>query len=327
VLFEQPLEGGNTFACATCHALSEPAADGFRRPGHPLGDATRRPSYKNGQISEMREAVNTCLTEWMTAEPWTADDPDWLALHEFLDARATVDEAPALSFEIVQPPAELGGGDVAAGRALFDGSCAVCHGVGASGTERAPALVGDLLTADYVAARVRTSGSSQSAVYPNLTGGRMPFWARDRLSDDELRDVIAFAVSNEPDPDPPDAGPSGGDPDAGDDCGTTHPLVGQSAELSNQFHGVSGTATVIDDCTIEITSFNYDGGGIDVRVYGGLGGNYTAGFAMTDDLLRAGGYSDETIIARLPDSKTFDDLDGISIWCVAVGQSFGEAKY
>ena len=39
-----PFEDGNTFACATCHALEEPAAD-FRRPGHTLGDAANRPTY------------------------------------------------------------------------------------------------------------------------------------------------------------------------------------------------------------------------------------------------------------------------------------------
>ena len=67
-LYEQPQEDGNSFACATCHALEEPASDGLRRPGHPIGNATRRPSYKNGQVDEMRLAVNSCLEEWMGAE-------------------------------------------------------------------------------------------------------------------------------------------------------------------------------------------------------------------------------------------------------------------
>ena len=324
-LFEQPIAGGNTFACGTCHALSEPAPDGLRRPGHPIGDATRRPSYKNGQVTDMLAAVNTCLTEWMVADPWAADDPDWLALHAYLDEQATVDVAPALSFEIAQPPADVGGGDAVVGRAVFDGSCAVCHGAGAGGTERAPALVGAFLEQGYVAERIRTSGATDSAVYPDLTGGRMPFWARDRLSDGELIDVVAFVMENDPGGEPdPDAGPDSG---PGGDCASTHALVGDSAELSTQFHGVSGTATVVDDCTIQITSFDYDGGGIDVRVYGGLDGNYDDGFAMSGDLIRAGGYQNATITATVPDGRTLDDLDGISIWCVAVGQSFGEARF
>ena len=34
-LYESPHEDGNTFSCATCHALTEPSADGLTRPGHP----------------------------------------------------------------------------------------------------------------------------------------------------------------------------------------------------------------------------------------------------------------------------------------------------
>src|SRR5205085_5586329 len=63
-LYEAPLADGNSFACATCHALSEPSSDGLRRPGHPIGDATHRKQWKNGKASTFLDAVNSCLVEW-----------------------------------------------------------------------------------------------------------------------------------------------------------------------------------------------------------------------------------------------------------------------
>ena len=38
-IFRQPLPEGNSFACATCHALAEPNDEGTRLAGHPLAQA------------------------------------------------------------------------------------------------------------------------------------------------------------------------------------------------------------------------------------------------------------------------------------------------
>ncbi|MEM9489581.1 MAG: DM13 domain-containing protein, partial [Myxococcota bacterium] len=214
--------------------------------------------------------------------------------------------------------------EIAAGQELFNRSCVVCHGMNATGTLQAPPLIGSLLEPELIARRVRTSGLADSGTYDGLTGGRMPFWGANRLSDDELRDLIAFVDQNEPMA--PETSGSDDGP-AARECDATHPRVGQIAELSTLSHGVMGTARIIDDCTIEITSFFYDGNGIDVRVYGGRSGNYDAGFAMTGDLLRNPGYENETIIATVPEGLDLDDLDGISIWCVAVGVSFGDGIF
>ena len=323
-VFTTPLDDGNTFTCSTCHAVSEPADDGFRRPGHALGGATRRATYKNGQLTEMLEAVNTCQVEWMNAEPWTEDDPDWLALFEFLDGEQGASED--LSFEIVQPPNDLLGGDADRGRETFDGSCAVCHARGGIGTQLAPPVAMRGLAPELIAQRVRTSGRLNSSVYTGLSGGVMPFWAADRISDDELRDVIAFITSTGS---PPTAGGGGGSSPGGDErgCGVTHPLVGAQAVLQGFQHDVAGTATIVDDCTIEITDFVFDGGGIDVRVYGGLDGDYDNGFAIGEDLTRPSPYDGETITVQLDESRTLDDLNGVSIWCVPVGVDFGSGFF
>jgi len=340
-VYSQPIEDGNSFTCASCHAITEPAADGLRRPGHAIGDATRRPSWKNGQLSDMRAAVNSCLSEWMNAEPWAADDVRYLALYEYLDAQAPAGEAPGLSFEIVQPPADLSGGDPDAGQTLFNTSCAVCHGQDGTGTNQALSVSGRGLGPEYVAQRVRTSGRTESTVYEGLTGGVMPFWAADRLTDDELRDLVAYlgeidfsttsttmTTTGDTDSDGTDSGTTG-DPTTttGSGCDMTSARIGWTAELSTKFHGVTGTAEIIDDCTVLITDFGYDGTGIDVRIYGGVEGDYDNGYPMTDDLLKAGGYSGATLIATLPDGESMDDLDGVSVWCVDVGVDFGSGSF
>jgi len=53
-----------------------------------------------------------------------------------------------------------------------------------------------------------------------------------------------------------------------EDCTAEHPYVGRSLEFSDlSFHGVSGTVTVLNDCEMEVTNFNYDGGGPSVYFY------------------------------------------------------------
>ena len=85
-VYMNAVDGGNVFACNTCHALQEPSVDGIRRVGHALGDATRRPSWKNGKVATMLEAVNSCLSEWMNVpEPWKEADKRWQALYKWLD--------------------------------------------------------------------------------------------------------------------------------------------------------------------------------------------------------------------------------------------------
>ena len=155
----------------------------------------------------------------------------------------------------------------------------------------------------------------------------MPFWGADRLSDDELRDLVAFITTAEPEPannSENNGGNNGGN--NGADCPSTHPMVGTTAELTERFHGVRGTVTVVNDCSIRIDNFFFDGNGIDIRVYGGSDLSFSDGFSMGEDLKNfPTGYEDDTVTGVLPEGKTMDDLGAVSIWCVPVGVSFGDA--
>ncbi|MDP6944071.1 MAG: DM13 domain-containing protein, partial [Myxococcota bacterium] len=327
MVYSTPADDGNTFACNTCHALDEPAEDGIRRSGHRLGDATRRPSYKNGLLTDMLDAANSCRTGWMNASAWDETDPSWLALYTWLDGQAPEGDAPALEFEIVPPPEDPTGGDAEAGQDLFNMACVMCHGMDAVGTLRGPPLAGTNLPPSYIALRVRTSGDTDSPVYDALTGGIMPFWSASRLTDDEVRNLAAFvSTSTAPEPEPPD------DPiepiEPGPDCDATHARVGWTTTLSTKFHGVQGVATMVDDCTIVVEDFYFDGNGIDVQVYAGDDGDYNGGFSISDQLYNfPTGYEADTLILKLPADKTLDDVDGISVWCVTVGVSFGDGLF
>jgi mono/diheme cytochrome c family protein len=325
LLYMAPHEDGNTFACGTCHALSEPAEDAFTRPGHAIGDAANRPSYKNGQLTTFLDAVNNCRRDWLNTTEFGADDPRWLALEGYLKEQAGDAPADALVYEIVDPPSDVNGGDHIAGETRFNTSCAVCHGQGAVGTERAPAIAGTMLPGDFIAEKVRRSGNPESEVYPGLVIGRMPFWAADRQSDDQLRDLIAFLAMSEPAMIPT---ATGDEVDLSLDgaqtgCGMTHAKVGQSLTFQTNAHAVAGTATISDDCTILFENFSFDGGGINVHVIAGTGGNYEAGADVSINMVGTA-FDGGSALVRLPAGVTLDDFDGLSIWCVPVGFSFGD---
>lgn len=38
-------------------------------------------------------------------------------------------------------------------------------------------------------------------------------------------------------------------------------------------------------------------------------------------------YSGETVYAQLPSSRSLDEFDGLSVWCVPVGISFGDGRF
>ncbi|WP_096086188.1 DM13 domain-containing protein [Agaribacterium haliotis] len=331
-VYMEPQADGNSFACANCHALTEPASDSFYRPGHAIGDATRRAMFKNGELDNLVDAVNVCLDTWMAVDtPWTEQSERYIALVDFLENEDQgsgpadlLQFAKATPLEFASNSAVNGSADD--GRLFFNVSCAMCHGEDAEGTVRGPSLAGRLQyegAANYIARKVRLSGPTEHDVYNDGIGGRMPFWVEDRISDANLSNVIEFLITSDFNNLPDNGGSSGEQRQ----CATTHSKVGQSANLTERAHGVSGTATIIDDCTIEFSNFDFDGGGIDVRAYGGQGANFSGGFAMGDNLVNNSGYSNSSFRVQLPEDKTLDDMDYISIWCIPVRVSFGDGAF
>lgn len=135
----------------------------------------------------------------------------------------------------------------------------------------------------------------------------------------------APAASNTPAPPAPPAMPAA--PPATASCSpSANTKVGKTASLSTRSHLVSGQAKIIDSCTIEITNFNYDGLGLSkVFVYGGLAGNYRAGFPIGPNL-KGTVFTGQTLRVTL-NAGDIDKLDGISIWCADANANFGDATF
>ena len=111
-------------------------------------------------------------------------------------------------------------------------------------------------------------------------------------------------------------------------CAKTHEKVGYSGSFRTFSHDVSGDAVIIDDCTIAISNFNYDGGGPDVYIYGAIDHDYDGDDAFVmSDMLNGKVYSNESFEVTLPNGKTLDDLTGISVWCADVNVDFGSIEF
>jgi hypothetical protein len=111
-------------------------------------------------------------------------------------------------------------------------------------------------------------------------------------------------------------------------CAKTHSKIGYYGSFETLAHNVSGRAEFIDDCTIKITEFNYDGEGPEVYFYGAIDHDYsgTNAFAIGRKI-NGVAYNNAEIIIRLPDNKTLDDLTGISVWCVDFDVNFGQVTF
>ena len=85
---------------------------------------------------------------------------------------------------------------------------------------------------------------------------------------------------------------------------------------------------MVDNCTIVVEEFGFDGNGIDVQMYAAKNRQYGAGFSISDQLYNFPiGYKNDTLTLTVPEGKTLEDIDGISVWCVTVGVSFGDGIF
>jgi hypothetical protein len=97
-------------------------------------------------------------------------------------------------------------------------------------------------------------------------------------------------------------------------CATDSTKMGYTGIFSTLAHNVSGTATVIDNCTIEISMFNFDGAAPNVKFYAGVNDNFSDAEAFgISERIDGRCYSNETIILTLPEGKFVDDTASLNI--------------
>lgn len=319
-VFTTAVSGGNQFSCANCHSISEDAnglatADNLHRPAHPLFNVMNRSSFHNGNTAMLFDAVNICREDWQDATVFTESSQDWLDLEAYFQQESNSDAASNITSTLIDPITDFSSGDIAAGQTRFNETCATCHGENALGTNLAANLTTRVVSANRVSQKVRTSGPTTSSVFAGLTGGNMPFWSQERLSDENLANIAVYVDSVSPDSAPTQ------------NCGgTDHTRVGQVANLSMLAHNVSGRAEIIDNCTIQVTNFNFDGDAPNVEFYGGVNGDYVNGFGISE---RIDGrvFTDTTFTIILDSPSVLDRMDGLSVWCVEFRADFGSGMF
>lgn len=119
------------------------------------------------------------------------------------------------------------------------------------------------------------------------------------------------------------------DPDAGRSaCTRTDSRVGWFADLSTRAHGVRGRVTLTDACTLTVSDFFFDGGGLDVRlVLAGAAQPFSQGTAVGPQLLKAGGYQQDTLLIGLRDDLSASQIERVSVWCVSAAVDFGSGDF
>lgn len=94
------------------------------------------------------------------------------------------------------------------------------------------------------------------------------------------------------------------------------------------FHDVQGTPIILDERTIHVEHFSYDGTAPAVYFYLGVTdseADFENGIPIGPQLTRA--YVDESITVQLPAGQTLNGYGALSVWCVAAKADFGSGTF
>ncbi len=104
--------------------------------------------------------------------------------------------------------------------------------------------------------------------------------------------------------------------------------AGWTASLSTIFHGVTGTVTILDENSLQVDNFSYDGTAPSVYFYLGTEDTpaaFASGLETTPRLTRA--YNNETLFVELPPGETLDGWNAVSVWCSEFDVNFGSGTF
>ncbi len=111
-------------------------------------------------------------------------------------------------------------------------------------------------------------------------------------------------------------------------AGNLYARAAWTGSIRKGVHSVNATVTVVDDSTLQVEHFTYDGLGPLVSFYLGATNSSTDfqnGLQVGPLLDRA--YADESLTLELPPGETLDGYGAISVWCVENVVSFGSASF
>lgn len=193
----------NTLTCDTCHEKS-PGDGGDRiRPGAPLAGVVHRTAYWGDNEVDLLRAVNHCLRYFMLQdEPWTGREPEAIDIYAFLDGLpATEADKANVPFTVAIEIPNPGSGSSAAGAETYRRACQICHGeahTGASALVTYSGILPEQPLADHPLGEYTEEERRRVFVEKVRHGGflgyagQMPPFSREKLSDADLGDLLAF---------------------------------------------------------------------------------------------------------------------------------------
>lgn len=111
-------------------------------------------------------------------------------------------------------------------------------------------------------------------------------------------------------------------------AGEGYPRADWAAYMPPGAHRAEGVATIVDERTIRVDYFTYDGTAPAVYFYLGetdTHGDFVRGIPIGPELERA--YDDETVTVQLPEGQTLDGYGAISVWCAEFDVNFTSASF
>ncbi len=205
-LFRDPMASGqklNPYACSTCHEAETGDAGDAILPGAPLAGAVSRPSFWGGEQLDLLSAINDCRYYFMLAGvSWKPEDVESRAMYAWLESLPVEgNAADAVPFTPVYELVDSPAGDAARGAELYRRACASCHGAAKTGanrlTTRAPILPDQTLDEhplDKYTPLQRRIVFVQKVRHGTFVGygGTMPPFSKEKLSDQDLGDILTF---------------------------------------------------------------------------------------------------------------------------------------
>lgn len=193
----------NAFACTTCHSVSTERADAIL-PGAPLGGAVQRPNFWNGRLPTLGEAIDQCVQKFMRGTPLSPDDTKARDLYAYLQSIRDIGPITAQPFSVAIETSDLPAGVSTRGEKLWSRACRSCHGAPRTGEGRitnprgeayasiVPNDTLELHAKDGIAvARQVIIEKIRHGAYLGFPGSMPPF-SRERLSDVDVGDILAY---------------------------------------------------------------------------------------------------------------------------------------
>lgn len=112
-----------------------------------------------------------------------------------------------------------------------------------------------------------------------------------------------------------------------EECESTHPLVGQSRAFRvSSIYGISGNVTIVSDCQIRLTNFNYNGTGPAVAIWAADDADWLNGTNISAPI-QGTSFANATVDLFLPEGSTLDDFNSFSVWCFQFDIDFSSANF